>query len=160
MPKARKTWREKLEQGSSRIVDITPEMAGRFGTKIGDKMLIPKPLDVDSLMRRIPKGKLVTVEQIRERLARDFHADCTCPLTTGIFIRIAAEAAEEDLSRGEKEITPYWRVIKADGSLNEKLPGGTEAQAARLREEGHSIEPGQGKKPPKVKDFHRALHKL
>jgi len=90
----------------------------------------------------------------------DFHADFTCPLTTGIFIRIAAEAAEEDLSRGEKEITPYWRVIKADGSLNEKLPGGTEAQAARLREEGHSIEPGKGKKAPKVKDFEKSLQKL
>jgi len=95
-------------------------------------------------MRSIERGKLATVGQIRERLAEDFHADFTCPLTTGIFIRIAAEAAEEDLGRGEKEITPYWRVIKADGSLNEKLPGGTEAQAARLREEGHSIEPGKG----------------
>jgi hypothetical protein len=123
-------------------------------------MLIPKPLDVDSLMRSIERGKLATVGQIRERLAEDFHADFTCPLTTGIFIRIAAEAAEEDLGRGEKEITPYWRVIKADGSLNEKLPGGTEAQAARLREEGHSIEPGKGKRAPKVKDFGKSLHKL
>lgn len=157
MPKTRKTWREKLEQGSPKIVDITPKRAGRFGTKIGDRMLIPKPLDVDSLMRRIPKGKLATVEQIRQRLARDFHADCTCPLTTGIFVRIAAEAAEEDLSRGQKEITPYWRVIKVDGSLNQRFPGGAEAQAAHLREEGHVIEPGKGKNAPKVKDFDKSL---
>jgi len=158
--KARKSWREKLEQGSPKIVDITPKMAGRFGTKIGDKMLIPKPLDVDALIRRVERGKLVTLEQIRERLAEDFHADCTCPLTTGIFIRIAAEAAEEDLSRGKKEITPYWRVVKGDGSLNERLPGGADAQAARLREEGYSIEPGKGGKPPKVKEFQRSLQKL
>jgi len=26
-----------------------------------------------------------------------------------------------------------------------------------LREEGHTIEPGKGKKPPKVKDFEKAL---
>ena len=152
MPKARKTAREKLE--IEREPEVVDDPRGR------GKMLIPKPLDVDSLMRSIERGKLATVEQIRERLAEDFHADFTCPLTTGIFIRIAAEAAEEDLGRGEKEITPYWRVIKADGSLNEKLPGGTEAQAARLREEGHSIEPGKGKKPPKVKDFGKSLHKL
>jgi len=160
MPKARKSWREKLEQGSPKIVDITPKMAGRFGTKTGDKMLIAKPLDVDALIRRVERGKLVTLEQIRERLAKDYHADCTCPLTTGIFLRIAAEAAEEDLGRGAKEITPYWRVVKADGSLNERLPGGPDAQAARLREEGHVIEPGKGRRPPKVKDFEEALQKL
>ena len=152
MPKARKTAREKLE--IEREPELVDDPRGR------GKMLIPRPLDVDSLMRRVPKGRLATVEQIRERLAEDFGADFTCPLTAGIFIRIAAEAAEEDLSSGQKEITPYWRVVKADGSLNEKLPGGTEAQAARLREEGHSIEPGTGKKPPRVKDFEKSLQKL
>ena len=81
-------------------------------------------------------------------------------MTTGIFIRIAAEAAEEDLTRGETEITPYWWTIKADGSLNEKFPGGIDAQAAHLREEGHTIEPAKGKKPPKVKDFEKALVNL
>jgi hypothetical protein len=150
--KGRKTWREKLEtEQEPRVVD-DPRGRGR--------MLIPKPLDVDALMRKIPKGKLATVEQIRERLAKDYDADFSCPMTTGIFIRIAAETAEEDLSRGEKQITPYWRVVKADGSLNEKFPGGVEAQAARLREEGHSIEPGKGKKPPRVIDFEKSLQKL
>lgn len=152
MSKARKTAREKLEVGREPEVVDDPRGRGR--------MLIPRPLDVDGLIRRIPRGKLATVEQIRGRLAADFHADFTCPLTAGIFIRIAAEAAEEDLSRGEREITPYWRVIKADGSLNQKLPGGTEAQAARLREEGHSIQPGKGKKVPEVEDFEKSLQKL
>ncbi len=152
MSKARKTAREKLEVGREPEVVDDPRGRGR--------MLIPRPLDVDGLIRRIPRGKLATVEQIRGRLAADFHADFTCPLTAGIFIRIAAEAAEEDLSRGEREITPYWRVLKADGSLNQKLPGGTEAQAARLREEGHSIQPGKGKKAPRVEDFEKSLQKL
>ncbi|HJX69997.1 MAG TPA: hypothetical protein VJ441_02770 [Dehalococcoidia bacterium] len=162
MPKTRKTWREKLEgeQGLPKIVDVTPKMAGRFGTEMGDRLLIPKPLDVDALIRQVEKGRLITVTQIREKLARDFNADVTCPLTTGIFIRTAAEVAEEDLSRGEKQITPYWRVIKENGGLNEKFPGGAETQAARLREEGHSIEPGKGRKPPRVKDFEKFLQKL
>jgi len=152
MPKTRKTWREKLEKEQEPHVVDDPRGRGR--------MLIPRPLDVDALMRKIGRGRLATVEQVRERLAKDYDADFSCPMTTGIFIRIAAETAEEDLSKGAKQITPYWRVVKADGGLNEKLPGGVEAQAARLMEEGHSIEPGRGKKPPRVKDFKKALQRV
>ena len=120
-------------------------------------MLIPTPLGVDALIRKVERGKLISDKQIRERLASNFHADLTCPMTTGIFIRIVAETAEEDLRNGREQITPYWRVIKPDGSLNEKFPGAVEAQAAHLREEGHGIEPGKGKKPPQVKDFEKSL---
>ena len=152
MAKAPKSAREKLERpGLPKVVD-NPRGRGR--------MLIPHPLDVDALVRRVQRGKLATVDQIRERLARDAQADLTCPLTTGIFLRIAAEAAEEDASRGETNITPYWRVIKGDGSLNEKLPGGAEAQASRLREEGHTIELGKGEKPPRVADFAASFQNL
>ena len=125
MAKTRKTWREKLE------VELTPKVID--DPRGRGKMLIPIPLDVDALVRRVEKGKLITDKQIRERLARNFHADLTCPMTTGIFIRIVAETAEEDVINGREDITPYWRVIKPDGSLMKKFPGGTEAQAARLR---------------------------
>ena len=158
--KTRKTWREKLEnppKGLPKIVDGPPKWEKSFG---GRRVLVATPLLVDGLIRKVEKGKLVTVRQLRERLARDFGADSTCPLTTGIFVRIVSEVAEEDLGRGVTEVTPYWRVVRDDGGLNEKFPGGVEAQAAHLREEGHAIEPGKGKKPPKVKDFERALVEL
>jgi hypothetical protein len=132
-------------------------MAKRLGP---GTMLIPRPLDVDALIRKTRKGKLVTVSEIRSRLARDNKVDVACPLTTGIFIRIAAEAAEEDLRNGKKRVTPYWRVIRDDGSLNEKFPGGVKAQSQRLKEEGHSISPAKGKKPPKVKNFEAAIARL
>ena len=155
MVKTRKSWRAKLEKEQEpRVVDVPPKMAKRFGT---GKMLIATPLLVDALIRQVEKGKLVTVRQLRERLAKDFKVDSTCPLTTGIFVRIAAEAAEEDLQMGKSEITPYWRVIRDDGSLNEKFPGGVATQAAHLEEERHTIEPSKGKKPPKVKDFEKVL---
>lgn len=159
MSKIRKTWREKLEgdKGLPKVVDIPQKMVKRFGT---GKMLIPKPLDVDVLIQRVKRGKLVTQEQIRKRLAKDFNVDVTCPITTGIFVRIAAEAAEEDLNKGKKRITPYWRVIKTDGSLNEKFPGGVKAQATHLRKEGYGIQLGKDKKPPKVKDFEKCLVRL
>lgn len=153
MAARQKTWREKLEV--KRKPEVVDDQRGR------GRMLIPRPLDVNALIRKIKQGKLATVNQIREYLANKHNADFTCPLTAGIFIRISAEAAEEDLREGRKgQITPWWRVVKADGSLNPKLPGGTDVQAARLRGEGHAIEPGEGKKPPQVKDFEKVLQDL
>jgi hypothetical protein len=155
---SRKTWREKLEkQDHSKIIEIPERMAKRFGT---GTMLIPKPLDVDALIRQTKKGKLITVTEIRAKLASDNGADVACPITTGIFVRIAAEAAAEDERNGRKQVTPYWRVIKADGGLNEKFPGGVKQQSRRLKEEGHSIAPGKGKRPPTVKNFEKSLMRL
>lgn len=156
--KPRGTWRGKLEKEQEpKVVDVPAKWAPRFGT---GKMLVPTPLLVDALVRKIEYGRLVTVEQMRGRLARDFNVGSTCPLTTGIFIRIAAEAAEEDRQMGKNEVTPYWRVIRDDGSLNEKLPGGAGAQSQRLKEEGHIVEPGRGKKPPRVKEYEKRLVEL
>ena len=91
--KPRKTWREKLEKDQQpKVVDTPPRMQKAFGA---GKMLIPTPALIDALMKKPPAGKLVTVNQIRERLAADFNVDSTCTLTTGMFVRIAAEAAEE-----------------------------------------------------------------
>lgn len=58
---------------------------------------------------------------------------------------------------GKQDITPYWRTLKVGGQLNEKYPGGVEAQAAHLREEGHTIETNKKGEPKKVKDFEKAL---
>ena len=153
---SRTRWREKLEKPQQpKVVDIPPGMA-RFGK---GTMLVPTPKLVDDLIRKVPKGKLVTVGELRRKLAVDFGADVTCPLTTGIFVRIAAEAAEEDRASGRKRITPYWRVIKDDGSLNPKFPGGVTQQRRQLRIEG-SETLRKGKKPPVVRDFEQKLHKL
>src|SRR5215469_1835244 len=127
-------WRQKLErQQEPKVVQIPPRMQVRFGK---GTMVIPKPLDVDALIRKVPKGKLVTVTLLRDELARRCKADMACPLTTGIFIRIAAEAAEEDRRAGKKTVTPYWRVLSHEGRLNPKFPGGADAQRKRLHAEG------------------------
>jgi len=155
--RARKSWREKLEnppKGLPKVVDGPAKWEKRFG---GRRVLVPTPLLVDGLIRKVPKRKLITVNQIRQRLAKEFKADATCPLTTGIFLRIISEVAEEDRLNGKSKITPYWRVVKDDGSLNPKYPGGTESHAELLKKEGHKISPSKGKKPPKVKDFEKAL---
>jgi len=107
----------------------------------------------------VPKGKLVTQSQIRVKLARDSNAKVACPMTTGIFVRIAAEAAEEDRRNGKSRITPYWRVIRDDGSLNEKFPGGVELQTAYLKQEGHKLTYSKGRVPA-VLDFQKHLVNL
>lgn len=155
-----KTWRQKLEEihpNHGKIVATPPRMQKRFGT---GTMVIPSPRDVDRIIRKVRRGKLITQSQLRDQLAHDAGADAACPLTTGIFIRIVAEAAEEDRRAGKKRITPYWRTIRDDGKLIEKFPGGPKSQAARLREEGFAISPAKGKQPPRVRDFEKALVKF
>ncbi|MEM4244322.1 MAG: MGMT family protein [Candidatus Bathyarchaeia archaeon] len=98
-----------------------------------------EPIEVDNLMRKVPAGKLVTINEIRAALARKHGATIGCPLTTGIFAWVAAHAAEERAKSGEKDVTPYWRTLKACGVLNEKYPGGVEAQKQRLEQEGHTV---------------------
>jgi hypothetical protein len=157
MARTRKSWREKLEnpvKGLPKVVDVPDKWVKTMG---GRQVLVPTPLMVDEQVRTVPRRKLVTVGQLRQRLAQPFQADSTCPLTMGIFLRIISEAAEEDRRNGKKRITPYWRVVKDDGSLNPKFPGGVEAHAAKLRQEGHEIIADKGKKPPRVVDFGESL---
>jgi hypothetical protein len=153
---SRSSWREKLEKPQEpKVVQIPPKMT-RFGK---GTMLIPTPMLVDERIRKVPKGKLITGSELRRKLALDFATNVTCPLTTGIFVRIAAEAAEEDRANGKRRLTPYWRVVKDDGSLNPKYPGGVDAQARNLRAEGFTLL-RKGKKPPVVKEFERSLYTL
>ena len=135
--RCRKSWREKLEGRGAKVVPIPRRMQKQFGR---GRMLIPTPLDIDALIRRVPRGKLVTTSQIREKLAREAGADVTCPMVVGMFVRIVAEAAEESEREGKSRIAPYWRVVRDDGRLFEKLPGGPAAQARRLAGEGHAID--------------------
>jgi len=139
--RTRKSWREKMENPNlPKVVDIPPKMQRRLGR---GTLLIPSPRDVDAAIRHIPKGTVRPVSKIRADLAARYATTSACPLVTGIFVRIAAEAAEEDAREGNTRITPYWRVVKDDGSLNPKFPGGVERQAERLREEGVAVVAGK-----------------
>ena len=120
----------------------------------GTRMLLAPPLYYDKLMRKVPKGELITVGQIREYLAKENNADFTCPLTAGIFINIVAWASYQR----KEDITPYWRTLKTNGELNNKYPEGIELQKRLLEEEGHTIIQKGSKYY--VKDFESKLIKL
>jgi hypothetical protein len=136
--KARKSWREKLadSKGLPRISEVTGKLSTRWGK---GTMVIPAPAEVDALMKRVPKGRVVTINELRSALAAKHKVDFACPLTTGIFSWIAAHAAEEASAAGAKRVTPYWRTLKTGGELNPKYPGGVEGMAKRLKAEGHQI---------------------
>jgi hypothetical protein len=137
--KPRKTWNEKLEDSKDLPrVEIIPErIKARWGT---GTLVIPAPKEVDELMRRVPKGKLTTINELRAVLAGKHSATIACPITTGIFAWISANAAEElRAKRPQARITPYWRTLKTGGLLNEKYPGGVDQQKRQLEAEGHTV---------------------
>jgi len=157
MPRKKKSWTEKLadSKGLPKVERITEKMSKRWGT---GTVVIPAPIEVDAMMKKVPEGKLVTINEIRAALAKKHKATIGCPMTTGIFAWIAANAAEEQRQEGEKDITPYWRTLKIGGVINEKYPGGAEGQKKLLEEEGHKVIQ-KGKKHV-VADYEKSLIKL
>jgi hypothetical protein len=137
MPK-RKTWREKLADSKDlpKVVKISGKMSNRWGQ---GTCAIPAPREVDAIMRKVPEGKLITINEIRARVATKHKATIGCPITSGIFAWIAAHAAEEAALAGETDITPYWRTLKAGGALNAKYPGGIPRLKSLLEAEGHTV---------------------
>lgn len=123
----------------------------------GDRMYFAPPIAYDNVMRLVPFGKLLTVGTIREYFARQNGADFTEPITAGIFVSIAAWASFQR----EKNPTPYWRTLKANGELNAKYPGGMEAQKKMLEQEGHTVmQKGRKNIRYYVKDYDKSLFDL
>lgn len=153
----RKSWREKLaeDNGLPKVVEITDKMSKRWGT---GTCAIPAPKEVDEIMKKVPEGKLITINEIRALIAKKHKATIGCPITTGIFAWISANAAEEDFQEGKKNITPYWRTLKVGGEINGKYPGGVEAQKKLLEKEGHKVIQ-KGKKCV-VPDFQKHLYNI
>jgi hypothetical protein len=157
MPKRKPTWQEKLNdsKGYPKVEELTGKMSRKWGT---GTLVIPAPIEIDELMKKVPQGKLITINEIRLALAVKHHATIGCPLTTGIFAWISANAAEEQKQLGATDITPYWRTLKTGGLLNEKYPGGLEMQKRLLELEGHKII--QRGKKYFVKDYLKSIISL
>jgi len=142
----RKSWQEKLEdkKGYPKILKLEKRFpcynaVHRMGAEIGDEVVLVNPSEVVEIMREVPRGKLITIVEICRKLAQKHKVKACCTLTTGIFITIAANAAEEAAKQGKNFNIPYWRTLKADGFLNEKYPGGAESHKEKLEKEGFKI---------------------
>ncbi len=130
-----KSWTEKLNVNKDPKVI---RMEESFSDIPADSMmLVATPALVDDYIRKIPKGKMVDMKTLRKDLAADFHADNSCPLSTAIFVRIAAEAAFEQFISGRKleEITPFWRVIQPGSKMASKLTFGEDFLNKQIKAE-------------------------
>jgi hypothetical protein len=114
----KKSWVEKLadSKGLPKVEKITGKMSKRWGT---GTVVIPAPMEVNEMMRRVSDGKLTTINEIRVTLAKKHKATIGCPITTGIFAWIAANAAEEQRQEGKKDTpllayTENWRSDKPE----------------------------------------------
>lgn len=154
MTKKKPTWQEKLvdSKGGPKVSVIDGKLRKLWGE---GTVVIPAPLEVDGYMRQVPRGRVTTINEIRCALAVKHGATIGCPITTGIFAWIAANAAEEQKQEGKTGIAPYWRTLKVKGMINEKYPGGVIAQTALLEQEGHSVV--KKGKNSYVKDYEKVL---
>ncbi len=127
----KKTWQQKLDGGKAPHVEVLEKPFG--GAMPGARMLISNPREVDNYIRSLPSGTRASVADLRADLAAQHGAETACPLSTSIFVRIAAEAALEELAHGrnDRDVTPFWRVIDPKSPLAKKLSCGAELVAEK-----------------------------
>ena len=123
---AKKSWIEKRDcDKSCKIKTIDKKFAD---IPEGSKMFISTPKIIDDYIKQIPFGKSTELSTMRNDLAIDYQAHKTCPVTTGIFLRIVSEASYEEFKSGKgiDEVTPFWRVVNPKSKLANKLECGVE----------------------------------
>jgi len=146
MTSRRKSWQEKLldKNGYPKVLRLEKRFPcynalHSMGASAGDEVVLVNPSEVVEIMKKVPKGRLITIVEICQRIAKKHMVKGCCSLTTGIFIMTAANAAEEASRQGRDLGIPYWRTLKAEGFLNEKYPGGVEVQRVLLEKEGFKV---------------------
>jgi hypothetical protein len=135
MPTAKRSWNDKLKADKKPILKrIDFDFAD---IPANSNMYISTPLLIEKYIQQIPEGRAVSVQTMRKDLAIDNNAEYTCPVTTGIFLRIVAEAAWEQYQQGKKlkEITPFWRVVEPGSALAKKLSCGEEFLVSQRKKE-------------------------
>ena len=91
----KKSWIEKRDcEKSFKIKTIDKKFAD---IPKGSRMLIASPPIIDEYVKSILYGEFVEPVKMRDDLAKVYQADKTCPVTTGIFLRIVSEASYDCL---------------------------------------------------------------
>ena len=142
----KKSWQEKMadKRNFPKILKLEKRFpcynaVHKMGAEIGDEVVLVNPSEVLEMMKKAPKGKLITISEICKKIAEKYNVKACCSLTTGIFIMTVANAAEEAAKQGRDLDIPYWRTLKTDGCLNDKFPGGAQSQKEKLENEGFKV---------------------
>ena len=118
------SWIEKRDGKKEHQIKINPK---RFADMLaGIMMLIPTSKIIDDYIKEIHTGSFVNVKQLRREIANQYKANMSCPMVTGVSLRIVSEAAYEEYKKYMKldQITPFWRVVEPNSNLAHKLTCG------------------------------------
>ncbi|MFC4699007.1 hypothetical protein ACFO4O_02415 [Glaciecola siphonariae] len=116
-----KSAKEQLNaEKQEKVVILDKDFAG---VKAGKTLFVGTPKIINSYIKKIPFGETRTIMRLRNELARKWKADATCPVSTSIFIRIAAQAAIDELNQGKdiSKVTPFWRLLTSEDKIAKKL---------------------------------------
>ncbi|MEQ8424376.1 MAG: hypothetical protein RIA63_06680 [Cyclobacteriaceae bacterium] len=131
-----KNWKDKMVSKRPHEVKVIDKDFADIPAN--SKMLIATPKIIDDYVRQIPKGSSTTLQTMRKDLAITYQAEYTCPVTTGIFLRIVAEAAHEEFKSGipTEKIAPFWRVVDDKSKLAKKVTFGASFIKQQRKKEG------------------------
>ena len=120
MPRAKKTWAEKMNAKPAHHVVLEKDFAG---IPKGAKLHISSPVEIAAELKTIPPGSILSIQAFRRRLAEKNKCDATCPVSTSIFLRIVAEHTWEEFnsSSSTQDLAPFWRVVESSSPMAKKL---------------------------------------
>jgi hypothetical protein len=118
--------------------EVKPVPSHRKNWFPGQTMLIPTAKQIDDFVRAIPYGQRIDITALRKKMAADYEASFTCPVTTGRHIRLIVETTLEALNNGEpvSAITPVWRTVDPASHAAKRVPGATDLITEHRLEEG------------------------
>ena len=96
----KESWIEKFNQPKEMIIKVLEKDFSDM--KAGEVMLVATPKIIDEYINHVPKSYVTNVKTMRKDLAFTYQADVTCPVKTGIFLRVVSEASFEKIILGGK----------------------------------------------------------
>ena len=118
------TWQERYDSARPSYTKVNDQKFADL--EAGTTVLIPSPSDIEQAIADGDPNEVLTLTQLRDRLAARHDADGTCPVMCGMNLRVVAECAFEALDAGmpSRDLVPVWNVIDPTSKLAGKLPGG------------------------------------
>ncbi len=132
---------------SDEIVMIPKTMEKFFGKK--GKMVKPSSKTVAKLIKKIPKGKVATIESLLDKIAKINKVNITCPAS---IMKVIKMAYQDDPSLS------IWRIVKQDLSLIGQFPGGIRKHSKELKNAGFKT--SKNKKVPTVMATESEIYKF
>lgn len=91
----------------------------------GTTILIPSPQDIEGVINELESGDTIELGELRSRLADSHDADGSCPVMTGMNLRVVAELAFDALDAGVpiNDVVPVWRAVSPSSTPATKRAG-------------------------------------